>query len=156
MDVPQMTLGDRWIWTNRVYGEMILKIVRVVKEEYGQEGKEAVGKALYEVGREVGNRLRELLNITGDTAEDYVKLHYYQDTNYWAIKEKVIPGKDGKMTIRASYCPLKGIFTAKDCAVFVPYVRGMMDTINPRLKWTANKVLSRGDDCCEFIVSVEG
>lgn len=155
MDVPQMPLEEKWIWTNRVFNEMILKVMRAVKERFGQEGKEVVEKALYEVGHEVGSRLQKQLHITGGTVEDYVKLHYYQDTNYWAIKEEVIPGKSGEMTIRASYCPAKGIFSAKDCAMFVPYVRGMMDAINPKLKWTSNKVLTRGDDCCEFIVSAE-
>ncbi len=155
MDFPELTTEERWIWTNRVFNKMVLKIMKAVEEKYGQEGKEVVRKALYEVGREVGLQLRDLLKVSGKEPADYAKLHYYQDTNLWAIKEEVSQDKSGTVTIRATYCPAQGIFSPKDCGMFVPYVQGLMDVINPKLKWTTTKVLTRGDDCCEFIVSKE-
>jgi hypothetical protein len=154
-DVPQLSVEERWVETNRVFNQMILKVIRAIEEKFGKEGREVVAHALYEVGREIGNRLRQELNISGAEPIDYARLHYFQDTNYWAIKEEVIPGKSGEVVIRVTYCPGQGIFSARDCATFLPYVRGLMDVINPGLKWTATQVLTRGDSCCEFIVTRE-
>lgn len=152
MSTQELTAEEKLLWANQVYLDMIRRMVRGLEEKYGQEIREIVNKALYEVGLEVGTKLRERLKIEGKEPSDYAKLHYYQDTNLWVIKEEVIPEESGEVMIRATFCPALGLLTAKECALFVPYVRGMMDAINPELKWKAGKVLTRGDDCCEFIV----
>jgi len=47
----------------------------------------------------------------------------------------------------------KSRLTAKDWKAFLPYGRGSIDVTNPNLKWKAPKVLTKGDDCCELVVS---
>ena len=148
----ELTAEEKLVWANQVYLDMIRRIARGIQERYGDEGKEIIGKAIYEVGREVATKLCELLKIEGKGPEDYARVHYYQDTNLWAIKEAVTVEESGEVMIRASFCPAQGVLSARDCALFLPYVRGMMDVINPSLKWKAGKVLTKGDDCCEFIV----
>jgi hypothetical protein len=132
---------------------MLRRVIEAVAEIYGQKGKEIATNALYDVGRELATKVRDLLKITGKEPMDYAELHYYIDTNLWAIEEEIIPGEAGEAIIRASRCPLQDMFTFEDCMLFLPYVRGMLDVINPSLNWKATKALTKGDDCCEFIIS---
>ncbi len=155
MSAEEMGAEERLHWSNRVFLDMIRRMVGAVEERYGPEGRKAAADALYDVGRGLATQVCDLLHITGREPLDYAKVHCYLDTNLWGLAEEVIPGDGDEVTIRAYSCPAQGIFTPRDCKLFLPYVRGLMDGINPNLRWKAPKVLTRGDDCCEFIVSKE-
>ena len=151
--MKEMGAEERLFWANRVYIDMIRRMIKAVEENYGDKGREIAINALYDVGQELGTKFCDLLHIKGKGTEDYAELHHYLDTNLYGIKEEISRGESGEAIIHAYSCPAQGIFTAKDCKAFLPYVRGLMDVINPNLKWKATKALTKGDDCCEFIIS---
>lgn len=140
---------------NRVYGLLIKRFAEKVEKEFGEKGRKLMDEAFYEVGRAVGEELKEKLNIIGNKPEDYAKLHYYQDVNIWGIKEEIEILANGDVNIRVSYCPLENVYKGKDCARFISYVKGLIDSINPDLKWEVKSVktsIRRGGVCCHFVV----
>ncbi|RLI05895.1 hypothetical protein DRO26_00850 [Candidatus Bathyarchaeota archaeon] len=138
---------------NQIYSLLIKKFAEEVEKKYGEEGRELLNKAFHEVGIEFGKELKKKLGIEGKEPKDYALLHYYQDVNVWGLKEKIKVLENGDALIQVYYCPVKDIYRGRDCARYVPYVRGLMDSVNPNLKWKVNKVLTKGADCCEFIVT---
>lgn len=150
-----LTLEERWVVANQLLQDMIRRIVKAVEQRYGEEGKNVATGPIYDMGREVATKLVDKLGLSGQEPIDYAILHQYQDTNFWALKEEVIEGESGEVTIRVSYCPVKDIFTPKDCGIFRPYVKGMLSVVNPNLRWKASKLLTRGEDCCEFVITKE-
>lgn len=149
----ELSAEEKLLCSNIWYEIMLQKITAALEEKYGDEAKKILKQVYYEVGKEVAIKVREVLGVKGTTPADYARVHYYQDTNFWGIKEKVSVDDEGKATIRVSSCPAHGVYEGKDCAMFVPFIKGMFEVINPKLQWEAPKILTRGDDCCEFIIS---
>lgn len=151
----ELTSEERFILANKVYSDIVRRIIKAVEEKYGAEGRSVIERALYEFGREVGERVRKVLEVEGKGLEDYGKVHYYQDTNFWAIEETLKTEKPGELIVYVSFCPLKDVFTPKDCKIWIPYLKGVVDSVNDRITWKATKVLTRGDGCCELIFTIK-
>lgn len=147
---------ERWITANVIYSKLVRKLRDAFINSFGEKGREVFKQTLYEFGKELGAKLKEELRVQGKSLEDYGKLHYYQDAVYWGIEESVEMEKPNELVVRVSYCPLKGVFTAEDCKIWVPYLRGFIDALNPSISWKALKVLTRGDDCCLLTFTVKG
>lgn len=81
----EFTLEEKPILTNKIYSEIIRRLVRAIEDNFGAKGREVIDLVLYMFGREVGEKIKNLLEIEGRGLSDYAKVHYYQDTNFWAI-----------------------------------------------------------------------
>lgn len=155
MNPADLRTDERLTWANQVSFDMVRRMIKAIEENYGPKGKEIATGALYDVGREQGIKVCNLLQIKGAKPLDYAKLQHYIDTNLWGIEEEIILGESGEAIIRASSCPLQTIFQFQDCEAFWPYARGLLDAINPSLNLKTTKALTKGDNCCEFIISEE-
>ncbi|HEX78491.1 MAG TPA: L-2-amino-thiazoline-4-carboxylic acid hydrolase [Dehalococcoidia bacterium] len=154
MEKTELSPQERHYMANRLLNGLVIRLIKAMEERFGQEARGVANGVIYEMGQEVARQIRQTLGIWGGEPLDYARIHYYMDTNYWAITEKLIPKGPDEVLLRATACPAQGVFSAKDCAIYLPFVRGMMDTINPELQWVVGgKVLTKGDDCCEFTVT---
>ena len=150
----ELTPEEKLWWANVWYLNILHRINEALEKKLGEEeAKSILGKVYYQVGKEDALKVRDVLGIDGGTPADYARVHNYQDTNFWGIEEDVSIDEKGRAVIRASSCPANGVYQHKDCAMLVGYVKGMFEVINPNLKWEAPRCLTKGDDCCEFIVS---
>lgn len=63
--------------------------------------------------------------------------------------------KPNELVVQVSYCTLKDLYTPRDCKIWVPYLKGVAHSVNDKITWKATKVLTRGDECCELIFTIE-
>ncbi|MDH7578721.1 MAG: hypothetical protein QHH75_13110 [Bacillota bacterium] len=136
------------------------KLILALGEKFGlDQVLEIVAKWRFEEGKQVGAKLKEEIGVTGDSAEDFLKI-WQEHGKRVGIKAEVFKDEEGNIIFRHSgFCPcLTAIGKAgapweKICPTWGwPYIEGMLHAVNPDLKLVPPSELkwrTKGDRSCD-------
>ncbi|MEW6034926.1 MAG: L-2-amino-thiazoline-4-carboxylic acid hydrolase [Chloroflexota bacterium] len=154
--LQELTMEERFAFSHTMSWEVIARIYNAVSSRYGAEGKKLVEDCIRGYMREMTPKIARSLGIEGSDMESVLKVINWHDVNLWPLMEEEIARVDhNEGVLRITSCFLKDRWTPRDCKLGIPWVEGMLEGINPRIKYKATKVLTRGDDCCELVMRLE-
>jgi len=156
LNLKELNQEERLAFGHAMSWEIIKRILDAVEERYGEEGKELFNKVIRDYMREITPRIAQSLGIEGNDMDSVLKVINWHDVNLWPlIEEDIAKSEEKEGILRISNCFLKDRWTPHDCKIGIPYVEGMLEALNPKIKYKATKVLTRGDDCCELVMKLE-
>jgi len=152
----EMTQEERFAYSLTMSWSIMARICDAASAKFGPEGKKMVHDCIRDYMREITPKIAASLGIKGKDVESVLKVITWHDTQLWPFMEEQIEMVNDKEGIlRITECFLRQRYTPHDCKIGIPYVEGMLEAINPRIKYKASKVLTRGDDCCQLEMRLE-
>jgi len=130
--------------------------IKTIKEKYGQEAIETLKKIFFERGKELGEQEAKRLKIKDMNAKGY-HIIVKAALDSFDIKHKVVELSEEKYVLQIFDCPhgirFKNLNTPPEvCDILLELDRGIVEALNPKLKFKLTKHILRGDKFCEYVV----
>ena len=155
LNLKELSQEERFAFSHTMSWEIIRRIFDAVEGLYGKEGKELLDKVMRDYMREITPRIAQSLGIAGNDMDSVLKVINWHDVNLWPLMEEdIAKSEEREGILRINHCFLKDRWTPHDCKIGIPYVEGVLEALNPKIKFKATKVLTKGDDCCELVMKL--
>ncbi len=121
----------------------------------GEETLNTIAQAQYELGKKYARTRIKSRGITGRGARAAGAV-YDALLRELSVEHRIIEDTNKRFVVRTSECPfmeewkIKGADIPKLCASFgKSFVQGLCDGVNPKLKYSVTKMMSKGSPYCE-------
>ena len=145
---PKIRAGERPVLK---YAEQAAKLVA----EEGEETLKTLARAQHELGKKYARTRIKSRGITGKGARAAGAV-YESLLRELSIEHSIIEDTNKRFVVRTSECPFmeewktKGADVPKLCASFgKSFVQGLCEGVNPKLRYSATKMMSKGSPYCE-------
>ncbi|MEW6614179.1 MAG: L-2-amino-thiazoline-4-carboxylic acid hydrolase [Thermodesulfobacteriota bacterium] len=156
VDLKELNQEERLAFGQTISWEILGRVFDAVEERYGKEGRELLNKVVRDYMREITPRIAQSLGIVGNDMASVLEVINWHDVNLWPLMdEDIAKSEEREGMLRINNCFLKDRWTPHECKIGIPYVEGMLEALNPKIKYKATKLLTLGDDCCELVMKLE-
>jgi hypothetical protein len=151
----KLDLAQKGLW------QMIARIVRVVKDKYGEDGLEAIRDAFrYSDVHRASAERAGIKSGTGSIRDYIFKMMDVQDSIFLITGKRVITEEpdENRVHVVVPKCNVAGLI-ARECpetcdVIAIASAIGWADAVNPNIKYTQDKCLAAGDDSCSIYLEM--
>ncbi len=136
-----MSLVDSW---GAIHNIMISRLV-------GEHGAEKATSMFADEFREYGRRFGKQHSAESKDAKGIAEVIMNLEQDF-GIKGEVLHSEPERVIRQITYCPWSSYFIPESCKVFVPWVEGIVEGINPDYAYKLTKMVPQGDENCQWIV----
>lgn len=155
-EVPEMPLEQKLNQVQKALWFVIARMVRIVEENYGEEGLKVLYKGLKDWDNNVATVGKALVKPgRASPLEVVTKIYAPGDSLMFTMKEKqeIIEDPDeDRILYKIRDCNVARLLARecpKTCAVVAgALIDGMTEAANPDLKTTYGRFIATGDDAC--------
>lgn len=144
--------GERLEYCMSLLGSVLSLAVKSVRENYGEEGLKNMRQTFREGGVDLGRNEAKRLKTGKADAKTY-HLIVNEALKAFGVKHEVTKISETNYILKIYDCPhAKNFASPEVCDVFLELDKGMVEGLNPDLKFKLTKHVKRGDPYCEYVV----
>jgi len=151
LEIPDMVLEMKYETLLSLTKDIINLFMKALTDKFGSEDAlKFIRPYFYENGKLMAN-FAPLLGIKGNDAIAIGTFIRFFEEKIMNIKGKTTEVSPERVVAVNTKCIFKNC-EPEACLQFQHTVDGMIDAINPEYVWRMTKILTKGDDVCEWVV----
>lgn len=154
--MPRQECKEKVQYSMSILGLVLSLAVKAVKESFGEEGLKKLRETFRQAGVELGKRETERLKLKNKDAKAYHQV-VSEALKAFDVKHEVVELSETSYILRIYDCPHAKNFSSPEvCDVFVELDKGVVEGLNPELKFELTNHIKRGAPYCEYVVKLRG
>ncbi len=151
IEVPDIVIDMAYQQLLSLTKDIINLFMKALTDKFGsEEALKLIRPYFYEQGKMMAN-FAPLLGIKGNDAIAIATFIRFFEEKLMQIKGTVTEATPDRVVAVNTKCIFKDCIP-EACLQFQNTVDGMIDVINPDYSWRMTKLLTRGEDVCEWII----